>query len=246
MMRPAEILLGVLFVTLSALAQAAPPTDESLFIAIDEGSTARVLTLLDSGANPNARDDRGEPALIYALHTGKPAIAEILARAKGIDLEAENHYGQTALMVAAYQGRLDLVNELIEDDAEVNHKGWTALHFAASSGQIDVVRVLLDHAAYIDAESPSRTTPLMMAARVKDRPTCVLLLQEGADPTPVNAVGLSAADFARRAGDTELGDWLDENAKNWRTAHPVHAPEPDSPPAAAPAPPMPALAPSPG
>jgi ankyrin repeat protein len=250
-MRPAQILLvgflAVLLVTLSAPARSgAPPTDEALFIAIDQGSSARVLTLLDSGANPNARDDRGEPALIYALHTGKPAIAEILAHAKGIDLEAENHYGQTALMVAAYQGRLDLVNKLIDDDAEVNHKGWTALHFAASSGQIDVVRVLLDHAAYIDAESPSRTTPLMMAARVKDRPTCVLLLQEGADPTPVNAVGLSAADFARRAGDTELGDWLDENAKNWRTAHPVRAAEPDSPPAAAPAPPPPALAQPPG
>jgi ankyrin repeat protein len=164
-----------------------PPANETLFIAIDENSTARVQTLLASGADPNGRDDRGEPAIIYALHTGKPDVAEILLKAKGIDLEAENQYGQTVLMVAAYQGRMAMVQALLDADVEVNHKGWTALHFAASSGQVEVVRVLLEHSAYIDAESPSHTTPLMMAARVKDRPTCVLLIQEGADPTPINA-----------------------------------------------------------
>lgn len=200
-------------------AQGAAPSEESLLQAVDEGSSARVKTLLAAGANPNLRDDRGEPLLIYALHAGKPEIASVLMQAKGIDLEAENRVGQTALMVAAYQGRIDLVKALIDADAEVNHKGWTALHFAASSGQVEVVKLLLENAAYIDAESPSRTTPLMMAARIKDRPTCILLLQEGADPRGVNQAGLSASDFARRAGDPELADWLAKSAENWTRAY---------------------------
>ena len=240
--------LGLAGLAMCACA-AREPTTESLMIAIDEGSSARVGALLAAGANPNARDDRGEPAAIYALHKDRPEIARLLVRAKGIDLEAENSYGQTVLMVAAYQGRLDLVTELIDADAEVNHKGWTALHFAASSGQVDVVRLLLEHSAYIDAESPSRTTPLMMAARIKDRPTCVVLIEEGADPTPVNQAGLAASDFARRAGDTELAEWLATNAEHWRHAHPppIAAPSaaPSAPPAGATAPEDPSKSPDP-
>lgn len=209
------------------------PTNEALFIAIAHGSSTQVASLIAAGADPNARDDRGEPAAIVALHAGQPEIAEVLVKAKGIDLEAENSQGQTVMMVAAYQGRLDLVAELVAADAEVNHKGWTALHFAASAGKVDVVKFLLDNAAYIDAESPSRTTPLMMAARIKDRPTCILLIQEGADPTPKNAAGLAASDFARKAGDAELADWLAQSAKNWRVANPPvneprAAPEPSA------------------
>lgn len=201
----------------------AKPSDADLIRAIDSSGVARVEFLLKQGANPNARDDRGEPALIFALHADHPDAAQLLASWPGIDLEEENKEQQTALMVAAYQGRLDLVKSLLENGAEVSHKGWTALHYAASSGQIEVVRYLLDASAYIDAESPNGTTPIMMAARHGDRAICQLLADEGADPTPRNQSGLSASDFAARAGDAELSAWFTRQEASWHARHPTSA-----------------------
>jgi uncharacterized protein len=198
----------------------AKPTDADLIRAIDGAGVARVELLLKQGANPNARDDRGEPALIFALHSDHPDIAQLLASWPGIDLEEENKQQQTALMVAAYQGRLDLVKRLLDNGAEVSHKGWTALHYAASSGQLEVVKYLLESSAYLDAESPNGTTPIMMAARQKDRAICQLLADDGADPTPRNQAGLSAADFAARAGDPDLSAWFKRQEVSWHARHP--------------------------
>jgi len=74
---------------------------------------------------------------------------------------------------------------------------------------VDVVRLLLEHHAYIDAESPNKTTPLMMAARYGLPQVVSLLLEEGADPTLRNEQGLTALDFAviaeRRDAEALIG-----------------------------------------
>ena len=90
------------------------------------------------------------------------------------------------------------------------------MHYAASVDARDIVALLLDHAAYIDAESPNRTTPLMMAARSGFDQLAHQLVDAGADPTPVNQRDLTAADFARRAKSMELARWLDARAVAWR------------------------------
>ena len=206
--------------SMSALAaKQPPPSDSEMIRAVDSANEVQVKRYLDQGANPNARDDRGEPALIYALHNERFETADVLARWPATDIEAENKQGQTALMVAAYQGRLELCEALLARGAEVSHSGWTALHFAASSGQLDVVQLLIEHSAYIDALSPNDTTPLMMAARHKDQPVTDYLLEQGADPTPKNGAGLSAADFARKAGDEALARSLDKAALAYQKNH---------------------------
>ena len=62
---------------------------------------------------------------------------------------------------------------------------------------------MLDHYAYIDAESPNGSTPLMMAARYGSADSVKLLLDSGADATIKNALGLSALDFAQTAGHAD-------------------------------------------
>lgn len=201
------------------------PTAAALFLALDAGSAPRLSELLSEGADPNARDAEGEPALIYVLHHDHPELASVLLAAPGIQVDAENAHQQTALMVAAYQGRTQLMEALLDAGAEVSHSGWTALHFAALGDQPSAVRLLLDHSAYIDALSPNGTTALMAAARGKSRRVCVILIQAGADPTPVNEAGLSAAGFARAAGDSELAEWLRANEAAYRHAHPSLFPD---------------------
>ena len=215
-------LVALTLVFCSVLAHAAkqpPPSDAEMIRAVDSANEVQVKRFLDQGANPNARDERGEPALIYALHNERFEAADVLARWPGTDIEAENKEGQTALMVAAYQGRLALCQALLARGAEVSHSGWTALHFAASSGQLSVAQLLIEHSAYVDALSPNGTTPLMMAARHKDQPVSDYLLEQGADPTPKNGAGLSAADFARKAGDEALARSLDKAALAYSHAH---------------------------
>ena len=61
-----------------------------------------------------------------------------------------------------------------------------------------IVEYLLEQSAYIDAESPNGTTPLMMAAMYGSPEAVKVLIQAGADLDHKNQLGLSALDFAVR------------------------------------------------
>jgi ankyrin repeat protein len=104
------------------------------------------------------------------------------------------------LMIAALRGHTELVRKLIARDADVNKTGWTPLHYAATSGHLQIMALLLEHHAYIDAESPNKTTPLMMAAYYATPEAVKLLLDEGADASLRNELGLTALDFAQKGG----------------------------------------------
>jgi ankyrin repeat protein len=106
-------------------------------------------------------------------------------------------------MLAALKNQPALARTLIQRGADVNRPGWTPLHYAATSGSVDIIRLLLEHHAYIDAESPNGTTPLMMAAHYGTAQATKWLLEEGADPLMRNQQGLSALDFARNGPNRE-------------------------------------------
>lgn len=182
---------------------------DDFFTAIKRDSPQQVEMLLQRGFDPNTVDpERGETGLILALRGDHAAIATVLMKAPGINLEAKARNGDTALMIAAIKQNKPAVEALIALDAEVNRPGWTALHYAASVGANEIVQLLLDASAYIDAESPNKTTPLMMAARGGHILTVKLLLDEGADATLKNDQGLSAIDLARKFNHVDIVDGL--------------------------------------
>ena len=199
-------------------ADAAPVDDLFSAVAIDNLRDVRRL-IQDGMVDPNATDAKGDTVLIVAIRNDARRVSEYLIANDKVDLERTDAPQETALMIAAFRNQKDLVENLIARGAEVNRIGWTALHYAASVGSIDIVKILLEHSAYIDAESPNKTTPLMMAARGDHAGVCRVLIDEGADPTPVNERELSAADFAMRVGDTENAQWLREHADAWRAKY---------------------------
>lgn len=175
--------------------QAAKTDDESAII----GLTLRSFDL-------NIVDEQGETALLIAVRNGSDKVVDFLLKQPSVKVEARNPSGESPLMLAALQGNLEIATRLIKRKAEVNKTQWTPLHYACSNPQPSsdaMVRLLLEHHAYIDAESPNRSTPLMMAARYGHADLVALMLEEGADPLLRNEQGLTALDFARQAGRDE-------------------------------------------
>lgn len=202
-------LLAAVTICLITVSSALAGSYDDFFVAIKRDLPQQVELLLKRGFDPNTIDpERGETGLILALRENHAAVAAILMRASGIDLEAKARNGDTALMIAAIKQNKDAVQMLIALDAEVNRPGWTALHYAASVGANEIVQLLLDASAYIDAESPNKTTPLMMAARGGHILTVKLLLDEGADATLKNDQGLSAIDLARQFNHVDIVEGL--------------------------------------
>ncbi|HWP19792.1 MAG TPA: ankyrin repeat domain-containing protein [Burkholderiaceae bacterium] len=185
---------------------------EDFFAALARDDARAVARLLQRGFDPNTVDPQGRPALTIAMHEGSLRVAEVLIEHPQIDVNRLNTVGESALMLAALQGRLDWCQRLIERGAYVNKPGWAPLHYAASQSDVRLVQLMLDHHAYIDAESPNKTTPLMMAARYGSEDAAQRLLDEGADPTLRNELGLSAADFAKSVGRDRLAAQIERQA----------------------------------
>ena len=192
--------LFVLFTTLTALAG----SYEDFFVAVKRNDGGSVTELLQRGFDPNTPDPSGNIALVLALQAENFAVAEALMARPGLNVNALNHSGASALMMAALRGNLAWCERLLARGASINKPGWTALHYAAAGPEPKVVKLLLDRGAVVDAESPDKTTPLMMAARYGPEEGVTLLLAHGADPKRTNARNMNAADFARGGGR----EWL--------------------------------------
>ncbi len=184
------------------MAKADPSGD--FFNAVNRGDGRSVKTLIERGVDPNQVDDKGQTALLLALRDDSPRVVEALLAQPKVALDIANDNGETALMIAALKGRLDAMKALLDRGASVNRAGWSPLHYAASGPEPRAVAMLLDRGADIEALSPNRTTPLMMAARYGALDSADLLLARGASLKSRNDLGLGAVDFARTAGRDRL------------------------------------------
>ena len=191
-------------VVLSAFGVAIAGSYEDFFSAITRDDRSGVESLLERGFDPNSRDASGQTGLFLALRGESLKAAEALLQRPGLDVNARNTAGESALMMAALRGQTAQVQALLKRGAAVNQPGWTPLHYAATGPQPALVKLLLDQGAAVDADSPNRSTPLMMAARYGAEPSVDLLLARGADAKRRNEQGLSAADFARQGGRAAL------------------------------------------
>ena len=169
---------------------------DDFFKAIVFDQVPVVGNLIYRGMDPNTPTEKGEPALVFAVRSGAPKTVAYLLKQPSIQIDATNMADETALMLAANANDLASANLLIEAGASVNRPNWTPLHYAASKGHTAMMRLLIENDAYVDAESPNGTTPLMMAAYYASPNAVKLMLEEGADPLLRNQDGQTALDMA--------------------------------------------------
>lgn len=145
-----------------------------------------------------------------AFNGDEEAVARALQA--GIDPNATDDEGRTALMLAAFNGCTAICRRLIGAGAQVDAMdkvNRTPLMFASTGPAADTVRVLLDAGAKINlSDTHEHWTPLMFAAAEGHANVIRLLLDRGADPTPKDDDGDTAENHAVNAGHAAAAEMI--------------------------------------
>lgn len=207
------IRLAFYLVTVIGVSSSIAGSYEDYFRALNADDARTVSGLLERGFDPNSPDERGQVGLYLALRDGSLKAAATLLAHPELKVDAVNAADETPVMMAALRGNMEWTQRLLDRGAQLNRSGWTPLHYAASGPEPKLLTLLLDRGAVIEAPSPNRTTPLMMAARYGAPGAAEVLLARGADARARNDLGLTAADFARQGGREALAAKLQAAAR---------------------------------
>lgn len=155
------------------------PTFE-LLQALKKGDMYGIKTNALKGANVNARNDDGEPALLIAAGMRQAGVVKFL-------IEQGAH-----------------VNAASSKDKE------TPLMRAVEQADRTSVAVLLYYGADPDIGDSLGETPLMKAARLGHKDLIELLIEANADLHLGDNTGLTALDYAKRARKRQIVKQLEE------------------------------------
>ncbi|MCA9667574.1 MAG: ankyrin repeat domain-containing protein [Myxococcales bacterium] len=126
-----------------------------------------------------AASETADPPLVEAIKGGRYDAALALVIAEGVELDARNAFGQTALNWAARRDATEVGLALLQRGADATlaeTSGLTPLHFAAQEGNAKLVQALLERGADPRAENYSGVTPIDRAG-MHQRASIVALLR---------------------------------------------------------------------
>lgn len=136
----------------------------AMMCAADAGSWACAKLLLDSGADPHARDKDGDDALLRALGCRGVEDQGLLdfvaaAIAAKVDVDAVDSFGRTPLMCAAvnnFEGAAAMLLEAGCDIEAKDEEGCAAVHVANSNRIVEMIMAYKERRALDKGVLPSR------------------------------------------------------------------------------------------
>ena len=167
-----------------------------LHLAALNGRLEIAQLLLDHGANASAKGSKWRETALHMASRGKydsqdigVCISRLLLK-HGVDVHAYNKYQDTALSLAAFNGRLEITRLFLDHGANPNVEndhGLTPLH-VVSQGKchsqehgVGIARLLLERGADVNARTKNLFTPLHSAAFEGRLEIAQLLLDHGAN-----------------------------------------------------------------
>ncbi|VDD86933.1 unnamed protein product [Enterobius vermicularis] len=159
----------------------------ALHFAAKSGQFVVAQALLLLGANPNAKDDKGQTPLHLAAENDFSDVVKLFLKMK------QNH---RAVLTA------------------VDQNGYTCAHIAAMKGSYAVVKelMMIDKAMVIKAKTKSlEETALHMAAVGGHAKICKILLENGANPEEENSHGMTALQLGAKHGFVSILEVFDRS-----------------------------------
>ena len=172
------LILVLLLIPSAAPAQnAQQELNDQMWEAVRKGDVALVTTLLDKGADVNAKFRYGTTALFKAAERGHTEVVKLLL-ARGADVSVKDtFYGATAMTWALQNKHFGAVGALLEKDAA---SVSDVLSTGVREGNADLVRMAL---AKGGIKPEALTSALALAVNDKDKVEIAEMLKKaGAQP----------------------------------------------------------------
>ncbi len=210
----------------------------TLLQAIESGDIGAVSAMLSKGINANFLYNGYTPIMVATMKGHTSIIQYLIVR--GVDVNASNENGSTALHIAVYNNDFEAINLLLDSGANLkiqDKNGLKPLDYLSKeqksyillkrAGNLEEIQSLLlefiseeniigvemaiKQGAALNLHNSDGATPLILAAKLGFTDISDVLLRYGADPTVLSADGLMAIDYAYRKHDVALISIL-ENA----------------------------------
>lgn len=177
-------------------------------MAAEVGAVDVVAALVKAGADCTVMADNAAitPLIVAAAAGEEQMVSLLLALTTNVDELHHDKSAMSALMAAASNGSIAIVDRVLEAGAAVNLRnsdGVTALMHAAVLGHVDVVTQLLERGADLAATDNDGFDALVAAATGGSADVCKLLLDRGLAVNVMAGSGGAPLMIAARAGASD-------------------------------------------
>jgi len=209
------ILLMLVMCSVSQLSRGA--VAGPLHTAATNGDIAKVKSLIEEGADVDAKGSWDKTPLHNAAYSGHKAVVELLI-ANSADVNAKDRNGRPPLHYAVLKGHKEVTELLIASGAGVNAKtttGKTPLHDVAYQSHKDlaVVEFIIAKGADVNAKDNNGMIPLHDAVAHGYRELVELLIAKGADVHAKDKWNRTPLYYAVSKGHKEIAELLNAHCQ---------------------------------